>query len=143
MLLLSYQRRLKIITEALELRQEGGRVSHSWCMRVVSHGYGGLGGAGIEVVDGMHAGKSHRDWSHEGRCRSISRVRGDTLMTSDHIVIHVRSYLQGPAGIGQYSWKGFNTGRHVKALVRFQRSRLSLHTMVLHGSCYLFMRFVV
>ena len=31
-------------SEALELRFEGGGVSHSWCMSVVSHGYGGLGG---------------------------------------------------------------------------------------------------
>ena len=29
---------------------EGGRVSHSWCMGVVSHGYGGLGG-GRDGVD--------------------------------------------------------------------------------------------
>ena len=33
-----------MISEALELPVEGGRVSHSWCMVVVSHGYGGLGG---------------------------------------------------------------------------------------------------
>ena len=26
--------------------REGGRVSHIWCMCVVSHGYGGLGGGG-------------------------------------------------------------------------------------------------
>ena len=28
----------------LELRVEGRRVNHSWCMGVVSDGYGGLGG---------------------------------------------------------------------------------------------------
>ena len=28
----------------LELYVDGVRVSHSWCMCVVSHGYGGLGG---------------------------------------------------------------------------------------------------
>ena len=28
----------------LELNAEGGRVSHSLCLCVVSHGYGGLGG---------------------------------------------------------------------------------------------------
>ena len=27
-------------------------------MRVVSHGYGGFGGSGMEVVSGMHAGQS-------------------------------------------------------------------------------------
>ena len=33
-----------MISEALEMREEGGRVSHSWCIRAVSHGNGGLGG---------------------------------------------------------------------------------------------------
>ena len=33
-----------LVSEALELHVEGGRVSHSWCMSVVSHGYGVLGG---------------------------------------------------------------------------------------------------
>ena len=41
--LLSYHRRLRMISEALEMREEGGRVSHSWCMCVVSHGYGECG----------------------------------------------------------------------------------------------------
>ena len=30
-----------MMAEALELRVEGGQVSHSWCMGVVSHGFGG------------------------------------------------------------------------------------------------------
>ena len=55
-LLLSYHRRLRMILEALELRVKGGCVSHSWCMCVASHGYGEFGGAGMEMVDGMHAG---------------------------------------------------------------------------------------
>ena len=38
-------------------------------------------GAGMVVVGGMHAGQSHGRWPHVGRCRSISWVRGDTLMT--------------------------------------------------------------
>ena len=33
-----------MISEALELCVESGRVRHSWCMCVVSHGYGGMGG---------------------------------------------------------------------------------------------------
>ena len=33
-----------MISEALGLRVEGGRVSHSLCMGVVSQVYGGLGG---------------------------------------------------------------------------------------------------
>ena len=60
-------------------------------MCVVSHGYGGMGGAGMEVVDGMHAGQSQMGWSHFGRCRSISRVRGNTLMTSDHMAFQVHN----------------------------------------------------
>ena len=43
LLLLSYHICLRMISEALDLRVEGGRVSNSWCMDVVSHGYGGLG----------------------------------------------------------------------------------------------------
>ena len=38
-------------------------------------------GAGIEVVDDMHAGQSRDGGSHVGRCRSPFRVRGGTLMT--------------------------------------------------------------
>ena len=50
---------LMMISEALKLYvEEYGRHSHSWCMCVVSHGYGRLGGAGMEVVVGMHAGQS-------------------------------------------------------------------------------------
>ena len=41
MLLFNYHRRLRMITEALELHVEGGQVSHGWCMCVVSHGGGG------------------------------------------------------------------------------------------------------
>ena len=33
-----------IISETLELRMEGGRVSRSWCVCVVSHRNGGIGG---------------------------------------------------------------------------------------------------
>ena len=54
---MSCHRRLRI-SEALELGVEGGRVCHSWCMFVVSHGFGWLGEAGMEVVDGMHAVQS-------------------------------------------------------------------------------------
>ena len=57
-MLLSYHRRLRMISEALELRMKGGQVSHSLCMCVISHGYGGLSGTEKEVVGGMHAGQS-------------------------------------------------------------------------------------
>ena len=43
-----------MISEALELRVEGGLISHSWCMCVVGHGCGGLGG-GREVGGGWYA----------------------------------------------------------------------------------------
>ena len=43
-LLLSYHRRLSVISEALEPHVEDGRVSHSLWMCVVSHCYGGFGG---------------------------------------------------------------------------------------------------
>ena len=78
-----------MMSKVLELCMEGGRFSHSWCMCVVSHGCGWLGGDRLEVVDGMHAGQSQGGWSHVGRCRIVSRVRGDTLMTHDHIAIQV------------------------------------------------------
>ena len=48
-----------MISEALVRRVKGGRDSHSWCMCVVVHGYGGFGvGARVEVVDGMRIGRS-------------------------------------------------------------------------------------
>ena len=80
-----------MISEAPYLRVEGGRASHSWSIRVVRHGYGGLIGAGTEVVDGMQAGQSQGSWSHVGRCRRSSRVRTDKLMTPDHTAFKVRS----------------------------------------------------
>ena len=33
-----------VISEALELYVKGGRDSLSWCVCVVGHGYGGMGG---------------------------------------------------------------------------------------------------
>ena len=49
-----------MISEALKLPLEGGRVSHSWCMGVVSDGCGGLGGGMDGGGDGMHAGPSRK-----------------------------------------------------------------------------------
>ena len=67
-----------MISVALELRVEGGRVSHSWRMCVGSNGFGGLVvGAGMEVVDGIHCGQSKGGWSYVGKCRSTSRVLGE------------------------------------------------------------------
>ena len=53
-----------MISEALELRVEGGQVSHSRCMCIVSHGYGGLSGGG---GGGWCACCTKpRGWSHVG-----------------------------------------------------------------------------
>ena len=46
LLSLSYHRCLRMISEAIELYVDDERVCQSWCMFVVSHGYGGLGGQG-------------------------------------------------------------------------------------------------
>ena len=48
-------------------------------------------GAGMEVVDDMHAGQTQGDWLLVRGCRSISRVRGDEIMTPNHTTIQVRS----------------------------------------------------
>ena len=58
--LLSYHRHLRIISEMLDLHVEGGRVSHSWCMRVVGHGDGGLG-EGRDGGGGWHACRQNRE----------------------------------------------------------------------------------
>ena len=85
LLSLSYHRHQRMISEALELRVEGGRVSH---------GYGGLGVAGMKVVDGMHSGKSQGGWSHVGRCQSTFRVRGeDTDDTRSHLCSNVQLWV--------------------------------------------------
>ena len=42
-----------MISDALELRVESARVSHSWCKCVVSHSYGGFGG-GRDGGDGSN-----------------------------------------------------------------------------------------
>ena len=80
-----------MISEALELRMEGGPVSHSKCMCVVSHGVGGLDGGTMEVVADKDARQSQGGRSHVRRCWSISGVSGDTLMTPDHTAVQVGS----------------------------------------------------
>ena len=90
----------------------------------------GWAGTGMEVVDGMHAGQSQGGWSHVCRCRSISRVRGDTLMIQDNTAVKVRSSGHGRVGISRSSGKGHNTGRQEKAAVRCPCCRLA----TLHGA---------
>ena len=125
----NYHRRLRIISEALELRVEGGRVSHCWCMCIVSHGYGGLGGGKDEGGGWYACGIKPWGWTNVGRCRSISRVRGDKLMKTDHTAVQVRSSGLIRAGLGRSSCKGHNMGRHEKDPDRCPYSRLS----TLHG----------
>ena len=72
-----------MISEALELHVEGGRVRLSYCMCVVM----AMVGAGMEVVDGMHAGQNRG----VGRMSGDDGVRRDTLMTPDHITVLVHS----------------------------------------------------
>ena len=45
-------------SEVLELCVKGGRVSHSWCMCVVSYGYGGFGGGWDGSGGEKYAGQS-------------------------------------------------------------------------------------
>ena len=75
-------------------------------------------GAGMVVVDDMVRDKASGGWSHVGRCRSIPRVRGDTLMTPDRTALQLLCSGYGRAGIGRSSWKVLSTGRHEKAPVR-------------------------
>ena len=102
----------------------GGRVSHNWCMSVVSHGYGGFGGVRIEVVDGMHAGRRQGAWSPVGRCRSISKLQGeDTGDTRSQGLPGAQLWLGSSR-----NWSFFlDTGCHEKAPFRCPCSRLATH----------------
>ena len=59
-------------------------------MCVVSHGDGGFGGVRDGGGGWYACGTKPRGRSHVVRCRSISLVRSDTLMTPDHIAVKVR-----------------------------------------------------
>ena len=67
-----------MISQSIELHVKGGRVSHSFCMCVISHGYSGLGGVRDEVVDGMHAGQS----------QGVVHMSGDAGALPECQVIH-------------------------------------------------------
>ena len=58
---------------------EGGRVSHSWCMCVVGHGYGGLGG-GMDGGGGWYACRT--------KPRGVGRWSGDVVAHPQCIVTH-------------------------------------------------------
>ena len=65
-----------MISVALELRVKIGRVSHSWCMCVASHGHGGLGG-------GWDGG-----WYVCGTKPGVGRMSGDAGEPTKCEVIH-------------------------------------------------------
>ena len=50
LLLMSYYRRVRLISEAQEVRMEGGRDNYSACLQLVM----AMVRARMEVVDGMH-----------------------------------------------------------------------------------------
>ena len=117
-------------SEALELRVEGGRVCHSWCMCVVVMAMVGWMGAGMELVLGKHAGQS----------QVVGRMSGDAGAFPecvDEYTDYTRSYHHPCAQFwvgSSRNWSVFlerpNTGRHKKAPVRCPCSRLA----ALHGA---------
>ena len=78
----------EVISEALEQRVEGRRVSYSWCVCVVSHGYGVLG-AGINGV--VDAGQNKGLGRMSGDSGAHTECQVKTLMTPDHSAVKVRS----------------------------------------------------
>ena len=97
-----------------------------------SHGYGGLDGAGMELVLGRHAGQSQVVGRMSGYAGAFSECVGNTLTTPDRTSIQVRSSRYGRAGIGRSSWNGLtrNATRRLRFVVR---AAGWLHSMVLHG----------
>ena len=83
-----------MISEALELYVEGGLVSHSWCVSVVGHGYGGLG-AGRDGCGGWYAcGTKSGGLVTCRECWSTSRVRGDDVRCClRHVIIKILKRL--------------------------------------------------
>ena len=92
----------------------------------------------MQEVGNMHVGQSQGDWSHVGRCRSISRFRGDTAMT----VFQVVRFTGGPFSRSSLDRVELElVGLLGKVLARDATTRLRLvvhaagwlHSMVLHG----------
>ena len=63
-----------MISEALELRMEGGRVSHIWCMCVVRYGYGWLGRAWMACM--------------QDKARRVGRMSGYAMAFPECEVTH-------------------------------------------------------
>ena len=87
-------------------------------------------GAGMRVVEGIHAGQSKGVGRMSGDAGGLPECEGKTLMTSDNTAVQVHSSGYGRVGIDRSSWKGFCTGRHRKAQIRCPCSRLA----ALHGA---------
>ena len=61
-------------------------------MCIVSHGYGGLGGAWMEVVDGRHVGQIQGVVGRmSGDARALSMCKVKTLMSPDLTAVKVCS----------------------------------------------------
>ena len=118
--------------EAIELFVQVGRVSHSWCICVIGHGNGGL-----DVVrerrGGWYAcGTKVGGWSHVGRCRSTTRVRGDTLMTPHHTAF--QTAVLGMAELELVDFQGKAIALDAKGRLRFVvHAADRRHSIVLHG----------
>ena len=81
-----------MISKALELLAEGGRVSHSWCMCVVDHGYGGLGW-GKDGGGGLYAcrKKANGDDRMLGDTGALPECEVKIQMTPHHTVFQILS----------------------------------------------------
>ena len=92
LLLLRHHRRLRTTSEALERRVKGGRDSHSWCMYVVGHGYGGLGvGHGWRWWIVCMRDKARRVGRMSRDAGALRKCEGKTLMISGHTAFEVHS----------------------------------------------------
>ena len=88
-----------MISEALEVHVEGGRVSHSWCLCVISYGYGGFGGGRDGGGGWLHAGQSQGVGCMSGDAGAFPECDVKPLMTLDHTAVLIGSSGYGRAGI--------------------------------------------
>ena len=85
----------------------------------------------------MHPGQIQRGFTHVGKFRRTSRVRGDTLMTPNPTAIQVLISGCWGSRVDRYSGEGLNTGRYEKTPVRCPCSLLAtLHCAPRTQGCY-------
>ena len=118
---------MRMISEALELRVERGRVSHSRCMCVVSYAFGGLGG-------GRDGGGGSYAYGRKSRlliaCREMSEHFLSARYCTDGTRSHHHSGVELWVGSSR-NWSVFLiTGRHDKAPFRCPCNWLA----TLHGA---------